>query len=497
MAIPPKAVKDLDWSPERAESLGGRAVGLWKELLQKLPTLPVSRRWRDERVAQRLALSVPDEPLSEDELTAHLRRIMFDASIYPGSSRFMAFITGAGTVPGAVADLLAAALNQNVGVWRLAPAATEIEQFLGRWFAKAFGLPDTAGGLVVTGGAMANFVALKAARDAKAGWNIREAGVREQPQLALYASEEAHHVIERAADMLGLGAAAVRKIPVDGEYRLRIDLLEAAIAADRARGVKPIAIVGTAGTVAIGAIDPLPEIAAICKREQLWFHVDGAYGALATLAPELAPLFAGMEHADSIAFDPHKWLYTPHSGGFVVVRELQHLANAFSLKPTYVREDKELTGNGLDTSMLGPQFSRGFAALKIWVSLLAHGRAAYARRIAHDVALAKYLDARVHERPELESMCKVTLSIACFRYVPPDLDGVPDREAYLDKLNEVLMAEIQMDGRAFCSNAVLGPRYALRACIVNFRTEAADIDVLLDVAIELGARLDRSLRPRA
>lgn len=497
MVIVPKPVTDLDWSPERAESLATRAVGLWKELLQKLPTLPVSRRWRDVRVAEHLDLTVPDEPVSESALTSHLRKIMFDASIYPGSPRFMAFITGAGTVPGAIADLLAAALNQNVGVWRLAPAATEIEQFLGRWFATAFGLPEGAGGLVVTGGAMANFVALKAARDAKAGWNVREEGVRDQPQLAIYASAEAHHVIERAADMLGLGAAAVRKIAVDSDYRMRIEALEAEIAHDRARGVRPIAIVATAGTVATGAIDPMPQIAAICKREQLWFHVDGAYGALATLAPELSPLFVGMEQADSIAFDPHKWLYTPHSGGFVVVRDLQCLANSFSLKPTYVREDKELTGNGLDASMLGPQFSRGFAALKIWVSLLAHGRAAYARRIAHDVELAHYLDACVRERPELESMAKVTLSIACFRYVPPDLGDLRDREAYLDKLNEVLMAEIQMDGRAFCSNAVLGPRYALRACIVNFRTEAADIDILLDTAIELGAKLDRSMRPRA
>ncbi len=496
MAIAPPPVKDLDWSPERAETLATRAVGLWKEFLHKLPTLPVSRRWRDIRVASHLELAIPDEPTSEGALVDHLRKIMFDGSIYPGSPRFMAFITGAGTVPGAVADLLAAALNQNVGVWRLAPAATEIEQFLGRWFAKAFGLPPSAGGLVVTGGAMANFVALKAARDAKAGWNIRDAGVRDRPQLAMYASEEAHHVIERAADMLGLGATAVRKIAVDGGGRMRIELLEAAIADDRARGVRPIAVVATAGTVAIGAIDPMPEIAAICQREQLWFHVDGAYGALATLAPELAPLFAGMEQADSIAFDPHKWLYTPHSGGFVLVRDLQHLANAFSLKPTYVREDKELTGNGLDTSMLGPQFSRGFAALKIWVSLLAHGRAAYARRISHDVALARYLDACVRERPELESMCEVTLSIACFRYVPPDLGELPDRDTYLDKLNEVLMAEIQMDGRAFCSNAVLGPRYVLRACIVNFRTEAPDIDILLDTVIELGAKLDRTMRPR-
>lgn len=310
----------------------------------------------------------------------------------------------------------------------------------------------------------------------------------------MYASSEAHHVIERGADMLGMGAAAVRQIPVDEHLRMRIDLLEQAIADDRARGIQPVAVIGTAGTVATGAIDPLPRIAEICKREKLWFHVDGAYGALAMLAPRHAPKFAGIEHADSVAFDPHKWLYTPHSGGFVVVRDLQHLASAFSLKPTYVREDKERTGNGLDVSMLGPQFSRGFAALKIYVSLLAHGRDAYARRIAHDCDLARYLDERVRQHPELESMANVTLSIACFRYVPRDLAGIVDREAYLDRLNETLMAEVQMDGRAFCSNAVLGERYALRACIVNFRTEVSDIDTLLSVVVELGRRLHDEVR---
>ncbi len=486
----PNPVDDLNWSADRAERWGLRGVALWKEFLEKLPGLRVSRRWKDANVKESLALSVPDEPMSEESITQHLRSIMFDLSMYPGHPRFMAFITGPGTVPGAVADLLAAALNQNVGGWRLSPAASEIEQFLGRWFAKLFGLGDEAGGLVVSGGAMANFVALKAARDKMLGYATRANGVNAAGEVIVYASAEAHHVIDRGCDMLGLGTRAVRKIPVDADYRMRIDLLRAAIAEDRAAGKRPIAIVGTAGTVATGAIDPLAEIAALSREEQLWFHVDGAYGALAMLAPELRPLFTGIEKADSIAFDPHKWLYTPHSGGFVVVRDLQLLADAFSLHPTYVREDKEHTGNGLDAHMLGPQFSRGFAALKIWLSLLAHGRTAYARRIAHDVALAKYLDARVRERDDLQSMAKVTLSIACFRYVPA---GVTD-DAYLDALNERLMAEIQMDGRAFCSNAVLGERYALRACIVNFRTEAKDVDALLDTACELGAVLHATMR---
>jgi len=224
-------------------------------------------------------------------------------------------------------------------------------------------------------------------------------------------------------------------------------------------------------------------------------HVDAAYGGPAVLADDLRPLFAGIERADSIAFDPHKWLYTPHSGGCVLVRDLQHLADAFAVHPTYIHEDKERSGHGLDISMLGPQFSRSFQALKVWVSLLAHGRRAYAERISHDAALARYMAARVEQRPEFELAAPVNLSICCFRYVPPGLPLGAEREAYLSQLNERLMTEVQLDGRAYCSNAVLGERFVLRACIVNYRTEAEDVDALLDVAAELGARLDAELRP--
>jgi glutamate/tyrosine decarboxylase-like PLP-dependent enzyme len=307
-----------------------------------------------------------------------------------------------------------------------------------------------------------------------------------------------HDVVDRAADMLGLGTRAVQKIPVDDAFRMRIDALEAAIARDVAAGVRPIAVVGTAGTVATGAIDPLVAIADVCARHSLWFHVDGAYGALAALADDLRPLLVGMDRADSIAFDPHKWLYVPHSAGCVVVREMEKLHDAFTLHPSYVHEDKERTGHGADFHTLGPQFSRGFQALKVWVSLLAHGAKAYGRRISHDAALARYMGEEAQRRDELELMADVTLSICCFRYVPRGLGAftgdAAKRDAYLDMLNERVMTEIQLDGRAFCSNAVLRGRFMLRACIVNFRTEAEDVDALLDVACELGRALDAELR---
>jgi aromatic-L-amino-acid decarboxylase len=495
MATPPRPVPDLDWAPERAGELGRAVVALWQELLSELPRLPVSRGAGVEEVRRAVTRAIPDEPLGRDELLAHLREVVLERSMYPGHPGFMAYVSGAGTVPGAAADLLAAAINQNVGGWRLSPAASEIEQALIAWFAREFGLPESAGGLMVSGGAMANFAALKVARDARCGFDVGAKGVGAGPPLALYASTEAHHVIDRGADMLGLGHQAVRRIRVDGEFRMVAGELERAIQKDLAAGVRPVAAVGTAGTVATGAVDPLGEIADICARHGLWFHVDGAYGGPAVLVPDLRPLFSGIERADSIAFDPHKWLYTPHSGGCVLYRDRRLAESAFSLSPDYIHEDKEASGHGFDHLTIGPQFSRGFQAFKVWVSLLAHGRSAYARRIAHDAALARYLGERVAERPEFELSTPVALSICCFRYIPPGLPGWPGREAYCDLLNERIMTALQLDGRVLCSNAVLNGRFVLRACIVNFRTEASDCDRLLDVAAEHGARLDKELRP--
>jgi glutamate/tyrosine decarboxylase-like PLP-dependent enzyme len=434
--------------------------------------------------------------MADEALLAYLRDVVFEWSAYLGHPRFLAYISGAGTVPGAAADLLAAGLNMNAGGWQLAPSAIEIEVALTRFFAnEMFGLPEGAGGLIVSGGAMANFVALKAARDRRAGWDVRNEGILAGPQLGLYLSTETHVVSDRAADMLGIGWANVRHVSVDDGSRMRVDELRAQIARDRETGIRPFAVVGTAGTVSTGAIDALGDIADVCADEGLWFHVDAAYGGPAMLAEDLRPLFAGIERADSIAFDPHKWLYTPHSGGCVLLRDFSLLQGSFDAQPSYIHQDREVTHAGLDLGRYGPQFSRSFWALKVWVSLLAHGRSAYGRRISHDAELARYLGARVEEHPAFELAGPVGLSICCFRFVPPDLPEGSGREAYLSVLNERLMAEMQVDGRVFLSNAVLGDRFVLRVCVVNFRTEAQDMDAVLEVAEELGSKIDGELRP--
>jgi glutamate/tyrosine decarboxylase-like PLP-dependent enzyme len=417
-----------------------------------------------------------------EDLVAHLRTLTFEHSLHMGHPAFLAYICGAGTVPGAATELLAAGLNPCLGGYRLGPGAAEIELHLTSWLAERFGLPEGAGGMIMTGGAMANFVGLKCARDQRLGLDVREQGVRAFAPVAIYASEESHIVIRRAADMLGLGAGAVRAIAVDGEQRMRVDALRAAIERDRDGGVLPLAVVATAGTTTTGSIDPLPEVARVASEHELWLHVDAAYGGAAILSDELRGQLAGIEHADSLAVDPHKWLYTAQSAGCVLLRDFGHLSASFHADASYIWLD-EAARHGVDFAMHGPQFSRGFAALKVWVSLLAHGRAAYGRRIAHDAALARYLGELVTEHPDFELMCPPRLSICCFRYRPRDWAG---GEEELDRVNERLMTAIHADARVYCSNAVIDGRFGLRACIVNFRTEAEDIERLLDVAAELG-----------
>jgi glutamate/tyrosine decarboxylase-like PLP-dependent enzyme len=485
MADRPAPVTDLAWSPAQARELGEGVLDLWTELLERLPDELVTRERAPVETTAALAQPVPEEPMPTADLLAHLRELTFEQSLHMGHPAYFAYITGAGTVPGAAAEFLAAGLNQCLGGYRLGPGAAEIELHLTRWLASRFGLPEGSGGMIMTGGAMANFVGLKCARDQRLGVEVRERGVASAGPVAIYASEEAHVVIRRAADMLGLGAGCVRTIAVDAEQRMRADALEEALTRDVADGVLPLVVSATAGTTTTGSIDPLPRLAELAREHGAWLHVDAAYGGAVVLSDTLRPLLAGTEHADSIAVDPHKWMYTPQSAGCVLMRDFGHLSRSFHADASYIWLD-EAVRQGIDFAMHGPQFSRGFAALKVWVSLLAHGRAAYARRIEHDIALAAYLGELVEERPEWELMCPARLSICCFRHRPQGWTG---SEEELDRHNERLMTAIHADGRVYCSNAVIDGRFGLRACIVNFRTEAEDVERLLDVAEALAQSL--------
>jgi len=491
----PAPERALDWAPADAQAFGDEALDIWTELLGRLHNdLPVARNRSTAEVADAVTLPIPAEPMPVDGLVDHLRRVVFEESMYPGHPGFVAYISGAGTVPGAAADLIAAGLNQNAGGWRLSPAASEIEQHLMRWFAQRLGMPKGSSGYVTSGGAMVNLIALTVARSRHAGWDVREAGMRAGPQLTVYVSFEVHDTVDRAAQMLGIGTAGIRHITTDESLRMDVAALRSAIDTDLSNGHRPIAIVGSAGTTGTGAIDPLDAIADVCAEYNLWFHVDGAYGGAAALTEPLRHLFTGIERADSIGFDPHKWLYTPIAGACILVRDPADLKETFAVDASYIVDD-DSTGWGDDIYALSPHFTRPFAALKIWVSLLAHGWNAYERRISHDVALARYLHELAINHPELEPMTEPGLSITCYRYVPPDLAERSDADDYLDALNERVMFELQLGGRVFPSNAIIGGRFALRSCVVNYRTEADTMDELAEETVRLGRDLDIELRP--
>ena len=346
-----------------------------------------------------------------------------------------------------------------------------------RWIAEFIGYPVSCGGLLVSGGNMANFVCLLAARTAKAGWDVRKGGLGNgAPRLIAYASGETHTWIQKAADLFGFGTDSIRWMAIDAQQRMDPGDLRRQIAADRARGDQPFLVVGTAGSVSTGAIDPLREIGAICRQHELWFHVDGAYGGLASAIPGTPDDLRAICDADSVAVDPHKWLYAPLEAGCALVRSPEHLRNAFSYRPPYYHWDDSAV-NYVD---YGPQNSRGFRALKVWLALQQAGRAGYVETIAEDMRLSRKLFQLLDDHPEFVALTQ-NLSITTFRYVPPNLRakvGDPQVEESLDRLNRELLAHLEKSGQVFLSNAVIDGTFALRACIVNFRTSDEDIEAL-------------------
>ena len=474
--------------------LGHGLVDQLAELLAEVPNGRVQPGESPSEIRRALDLDgpLPEQGSAPGPLLEDTARKLFAHSTFNGHPRFLGYITSSPAPIGMLADLLAAAVNPNCGAYSLSPAATEIEAQTVRWIAQFIGCPPGTSGLLVSGGNMANMVGFWAARAAKAGWDVRAAGVASGPRMRAYASAETHTWIQKAADLSGLGTDSVRFIPTGADLRMDIAALEAAIAADRAAGDLPFLIAGTAGSVSTGAVDDLPAIAAICKREKLWFHVDGAYGGFAAAVKEAPADIRALSQADSVAVDPHKWLYAPLEAGCALVREQTALMKAFSYHPPYYHlEEQQL--NYVD---LGPQNSRGFRALKVWLALRHAGAAGYRRMISDDIALAKHLANVVRAHAELEFMTN-ELSITTYRCVPPDLRsrvGEPAVEEYLSALNKEVLAQMQSGGEAFVSNAVLQGRYVLRACVVNFNTRVSDIEAVAEISARMGREIDQGMR---
>jgi glutamate/tyrosine decarboxylase-like PLP-dependent enzyme len=434
--------------------------------------------------------ALPLSGSAPDSLLEEVSTMLFEHSLFNAHPRFWGYITAGPTGIGVLSELLAAAVNPNVGVWNLSPLASEIEKQAIRWIAEFIGFPVDCGGLMVSGGNMANFICFLAARRAKAGWEVREHGLagKDARPLRMYASAATHTWIQKAADLFGHGTDAIRWIPVDRHDRLDLEALRRQVESDRANGDQPFLVVGTAGSVGTGAVDALPEIGAFCRESDLWFHVDGAYGAFAALVPEAPPQLAGLKDADSVALDPHKWLYAPLECGCALVRRPADLLNAFTYHPSYYHFEDTVT-NFLE---LGMQNSRGFRALKVWMALRHAGRDSYRKMIGDDIRLAQRLYELLEAHPEFEAL-SCGLSITTFRYVPADLrkrsDADPD---YLNRLNAAILTRLESGGEAFLSNAVVNGKFALRACIVNFRTSLGDIEALPGIVSRLGRELHAS-----
>jgi aromatic-L-amino-acid/L-tryptophan decarboxylase len=461
-----------------------------------LPQSPVTCDESPSAVREALDLTgpLPEQGTDPAILLEQTAQGLFAHSLFNGHPRFFGYITAAPAPIGILGDFLAAAVNPNVGAWTLSPAATEIESQTVRWIAELIGYPVNCGGLLVSGGNMANFVCFLAARKAKADWDVREQGISSDSgrKLRIYGSVETHTWIQKAADMSGLGTSSIRWIATDEKLRMDVATLRRQIEADSAAGDVPCLVVGTAGSVSTGAVDPLPEINALCKEYGIWFHVDGAYGGFAAAVPGAPPDLRALSQADSIAVDPHKWLYAPLEAGCALVRDPEALRAAFAYHPPYYHFAERAT-NYVD---YGPQNSRGFRALKVWLALKHVGAAGYRKMIADDIRLSQAMAQAVSCHKELQLVTQ-DLSITTFRYVPLDLRSnmrEEQVERYLDALNRELLDKLQRGGETFVSNAVVDGRYLLRACIVNFHTTQSDVEAVPDIVVRIGHDVDAELR---
>ena len=477
----------LAMTGEEFRRAGRQLVDRIADFLNSLPERPVApgETPATVRTALGAARTLPREGSDPTALLERAADLLFNHSLFNGHPRFWGYVTSSAAPLGALGELLAAAVNPNVGAWPLSPMASEIEGQSVRWIAEMLGYPADCAGLFVSGGNLANMVCFWAARQAKAGWNVRTHGMN-GARLRVYCSAETHTWIQKAADLAGLGTEAIRWIATDADLRLDVGALREAIERDLRAGDQPFLVVGAAGTVGTGAVDPLPALAALCRDYDLWFHVDGAYGGFAAMLPDAPEDLRALAEADSLAVDPHKWLYAPLEAGCALVRDPEKLRAAFAYHPPYYHFGVEAT-NYFD---LGLQNSRGFRALKVWLALQQVGRAGYEQMIGEDCRLARVMYARIDEHPELEALTQ-SLSITTFRYVPPE---APRDEAMLETLNREVLTRLQAGGEAYVSNAMVHGKFALRACIVNFRTTQADVEALPALVARLGRTVEAEAR---
>jgi aromatic-L-amino-acid decarboxylase len=475
-----------DWEAMRA--LGHQMV---EDMMAYLETVRERPVWQSipEKVRENLKKPLPMDPQGakktyQDFLVNMLPHPM--GNIHP---RFWGWVEGTGTPFGMLAEMLAAGMNPDLGAGD--HVANYVEAQVLDWLKEMLGYPAEASGLLVSGGSMANLVGLTVARNTMAEFDVRQHGLQASSRkMTLYGSAETHSSLQKAVELLGLGNNSLRKIPVNADFQIDTKALEMAISEDRSEGHQPIAVIGNAGTVNTGAFDNFNALADICAREGLWFHVDGAFGAWAALSPKLRHLVSGIDRSNSLAFDLHKWMYMPFELGCALVRQEEDHLRAFSLTPNYLtRAKRGLSGGPVWYSEYGFQCSRGFRALKAWMSIKEHGILKYGRLIQQNVDQAGYLTELIDATPELEPVAPVPLNIVCFRFTANGLD-----EVALNELNSELLMQLQESGIAILSNTIIDGKYVLRVAITNHRSRREDFELLVREVIRLGNMLIRSQR---
>jgi glutamate/tyrosine decarboxylase-like PLP-dependent enzyme len=465
-------------TPGERQRLGRAAVDWILRYFSEQADLPVYPTISASELTARLSGPLPAGPQDPAQVLADVDEIARYGR-HNGHPRMLGYVQSSGSFGGVIGDLLASAINQNVTSWRSAPAATTIEHQVVEWLKTMVGFDPGGTGILLSGGSFANFGGLAAALRASTDIDLNQRGVAALPgRPRIYASEMTHMSMPKAASMLGIGKDAIVRIPVDEQFRMRPDALGEQVAADRAAGFHPVCAVATAGDVNTGAIDPLDAIADVCQASGLWLHIDGSYGALAARSPQVKGAMAGLDRADSVSLDPHKWLYAPLDAGCLLVRNAAALRRAFSEGAGYIDvvADREMSDFAYWDH--GPELSRRFRALKIWFLLKIHGARAIQAAIDDNIAVAGHLARLVDDSDDFERVAPAPLSIVCFR----------SRRGG-DDFNRSLMVEVQRDGESYVSNAVINGRLALRACIVNFRTRPADVERLLASIRRVASRM--------
>jgi aromatic-L-amino-acid decarboxylase len=485
----------IEISKEEFREIGYKLIDTISEFIGRIDKMPVTTGETPLQIQNILGnASLPESGTSVSELVFKTADLLLSHSLLNGHPKFLGYITSSPAPVGAMADLLAAAINPNVGANILSPMATAIEKQTINWLAEFIGVSPGYGGILVSGGNMANFTAFLAARTAKAPKSFKEKGISGNPEeMVLYCSKTTHTWIEKAAILFGHGTESIRWISTDRANKMDTEVLIQTIEEDLQKGKKPFMVVGNAGDVSTGVVDNLMLIADTCKKYDLWFHVDGAYGIPAAAVPGLKNLFFGIREADSIALDPHKWLYAPLEVGCTLVKNPNHLVNTYSSHPVYYNFSNNEDEPSLNYYEYGLQNSRGFRALKVWMALQQVGRSGYIKMITEDIEMSKLLYEEARNHSELEAITQ-NLSITTLQYVPQEYRQSPAiHKAYLNNLNEELLNELQKGGEVFLSNALVSEKYCLRACIVNFRTSARDIKEIVEIIVREGKRIHKKL----